>query len=233
MAGSTGDPLLARAAGLAALGEPHRLRIVDLLRVTDLTPKDLQARTGLSSNLLAFHLDVLERADLIVRTRSEGDARRRYVGLRAETLDALIPAPPTPLPEARGPVVFVCSRNAARSQLAAALWRARTGREARSAGSRPAAAVDPHAVAVARARGLDVAGWRPAGYDAVDVTPALVVSVCDRAGESGTPWSAPTLHWSVPDPHGGGRDVYEATLDDLDARVARLAAGIPAPVGAA
>lgn len=210
----------ARADRLAALGEPHRLHIVDLLRLTDRTPTDLRERTGLSSNLLAFHLDVLERAGLVVRLRSQGDARRRYVSLRHDALDDLLPPPPV----TQGPVVFVCSRNAARSQLAAALWRARTGGDAASAGSEPAAAVDAHAVAVAQSHGLDTTGWCPAGYGDVDVSPALVVSVCDRAGESGTPWSAPTLHWSVPDPHGGDRAVYEATLRDLDARVTRLAA---------
>lgn len=208
-----------RAARFAALGEPHRLAIVDALRTGDRTPSDLAAAVGLPANLVAFHLGVLEDAGLIERHRSQGDGRRRYVVLRPEALDALLPAPPLP----DGTVVFVCTRNAARSQLAAALWRRSTGRASSSAGSRPAAAVDALAVAVASAHGLDPSGWRPVGYDAIREAPALVVSVCDRAGEGELPWAVPTLHWSVPDPAGGDRADYEATFADLEQRVARLA----------
>lgn len=208
----------ARAARHAALGEPHRLDVVDALAVSDRTPSELRAVTGLSSNLLAFHLDVLEDAGLVERRRSQGDARRRYVTLRWDALDGLLPAAAPPA----GPVVFVCTRNAARSQLAAALWR-RTGGTAVSAGAAPADAPDPHAVAVAAAHGLDTGDWRPVGYDAVAVEPVLVVSVCDRAREAGLPWAAPSRHWSVPDPAGGPREAYEHVFRDLDVRIARLA----------
>jgi protein-tyrosine-phosphatase len=46
-------------------------------------------------------------------------------------------------------VLFVCTHNAARSQLAAALWRRRTDRDALGAGTDPADRVHPYAVAVA------------------------------------------------------------------------------------
>lgn len=208
-----------RAERFAALGEPHRLAIVDALRAGDRTPSELAAAVGLPPNLVAFHLGVLEDAGLIERHRSQGDGRRRYVVLRPVAFDDLLPAPRVP----GGTVVFVCTRNAARSQLAAALWRRATGRAAASAGSRPAAAVDALAVAVASAHGLDASDWRPVGYDAIREAPALVVSVCDRAGEGGLPWDVPTLHWSVPDPAGGDRADYEATFADLEHRVERLA----------
>lgn len=208
-----------RARRHAALGEPHRLAIVDALASSDRSPSELRVLTGLPSNLLAFHLDVLEDAGLIGRRRSQGDARRRYVTLRWDGLDGLLP--PIEVPD--GLVVFVCTRNAARSQLAATLWHRRTGRAAASAGARPAAAPDPDAVAVAAAHGLDTTGWRTTGYEAIEVDPALVVSVCDRAREAGLPWDAPTVHWSVADPAGGPREDYEAAYRELDSRIARLA----------
>ncbi len=212
--------LARRAQRHAALGEPHRLRIVDALQLSDRTPTELRELTGLSSNHLAFHLDVLEGAGLLERHRSEGDGRRRYVTLRWEAAAGLA----LPAPSLDGPIVFVCTRNAARSQLAAALWQARTGDAAASAGATPADGPDPAAVDVAAAHGLDTSGWRSGGYDEVELDPALVVSVCDRAREGGLPWSVPHLHWSVPDPAGGTRRDYQRAYDDIEGRVRRLAA---------
>src|SRR5690606_5022604 len=134
-----------RAALHRALGDPHRLAIVAALQLSDRTPSDLQERTGLASNALAFHLDVLEDAGIVARSRSQGDGRRRDVTLRHDPAELL----------ARGDrlaadrVAFVCTANAARSQLAAGLWRARTGRPAMSAGTAPADRVHPLAVEVA------------------------------------------------------------------------------------
>lgn len=210
----------ARARVHAALGEKHRLQIVDALRLSDRAPSELQAVTGLGSNLLAFHLDVLDEAGLIERRRSQGDARRRYVTLRWDALTALEPRVEVP----DGPVLFVCSRNAARSQLAAALWQARTGRPSVSAGTHPAERVDQFALEVARDHGLDLSNDRPRSYHDIDQDPGLVVSVCDRARESGLPWVAPQLHWSVPDPVQGRRGDYETAYADLRGRVNRLAA---------
>ncbi|MEU0157140.1 low molecular weight phosphatase family protein [Micromonospora fulviviridis] len=61
-----------------------------------------------------------------------------------------------------GRVVFVCTRNSARSQLAAALWSGRTHIAAASAGTKPATRVPPYAVAVAHRRGLAL-NRRPLG----------------------------------------------------------------------
>lgn len=206
----------ARARTHAALGDERRLAVVDALHVSDLTPTELGRRTRLPSNLLAFHLDVLEEAGVVERRRSSGDGRRRYVTLRSEVLGALLPvtAPPTD-----GCVLFVCTRNAARSQLAAALWRDRTGGDARSAGTAPADRVDQRAAAVAEAHGLSLDDGPPRTYSAVDETPAMVVSVCDRAREDGLPWDAPHRHWSVADPHGGGVAAYERAYQEIARRV--------------
>ena len=124
-----------RAARHAALGDATRLAIVDELVCSDRSPFELRARLGLESNLLAHHLDVLEGVGLIARTRSSGDGRRRYVRLRAEALDGLVPAGPLG-PE---PALFVCTHNSARSQLAAGLWEQLTSMTAQSAGTHPAA----------------------------------------------------------------------------------------------
>ena len=81
--------VIERAGMHAALGEPVRLAMVDDLAVSDRAPVELAERHGLASNLLAHHLDVLEQAGLIERSRSSGDGRRRYVRLRHEVLDVL------------------------------------------------------------------------------------------------------------------------------------------------
>ena len=209
-----------RASIHAALGEPHRLAIVDALRLSDRSPSELLRVTGLPSNLLAFHLAALEEAGLIKRNRSSGDARRRYVSLCWDALTSVEPSVSLTTDQ----LLFVCTHNSARSQLAAALWRQATGDAAISAGTEPAGAVDPLAVEVAREHGLDLSGERPRGYADVRLPPSLVVSVCDRAREAGIPWDAEHLHWSVTDPAGGDRARFDQAYSDLDRRVMRLAA---------
>ena len=203
-----------------ALGEPHRLAIVDALRLSDHTPSELAAMTGLPSNLLAFHLNVLDDAGVIARTPSEGDARRRYIHLRTD-LDAVLQPPSTITAQ---DVLFVCTHNSARSQLAAALWRRDTGRPARSAGHDPAPDVHRLAVDVAAEHGLDLSTARPQGFAAVvHRPPDLIVSVCDRVREAGWPFDAPALHWSIPDPVGADRARFEAVYGRLAERIAALA----------
>ncbi len=211
-----------RAAIHRALGDERRLAVVDALRLSDRTPGELAELTGLGSNLVAFHLGVLEEVGLIERTASEGDARRRYVRLRVATLAELGAAPGLVADE----VLFICTQNAARSQLAAALWERATGRPAGSAGQQPAPAVHPLAVATAARHGIDLSAARPQGYDAVVTAPDLVVSVCDRAREAGPPFAAPTLHWSVPDPIAGGPEEFEAAYRELAVRIDLLASSV-------
>ena len=170
------------AAAHAALGDVKRLAIIDGLAAGDHTVSELADRVGIRGNLLAHHLDVLETAGLIDRRVSEGDHRRRYVSLRWECL----PSTPARPPPTTG-VVFVCTANSARSPFAAGLWEQRTGHRAASAGNHPAAAVHPRAVEVAAEFGVDLSAAKPAGYDLLTETPALVISVCDRARESGPP----------------------------------------------
>lgn len=206
--------LALRARRHAALGDPTRLALVDDLVLSDRSPTELASRFELASNLLSHHLDVLEAAGLVERLTSSGDRRRRYVRLVPTALDDL--ALGRRLRPRR--TVFVCSRNSARSQLAAALWTAQTGSPASSAGTDPADRVHPGAVAAADRIGLDLGDSRPRRLTPDDEH-ALVITVCDRAHEELRPrpeW----LHWSLPDPVvDGSNDAFDATIELLRRRI--------------
>lgn len=210
-----------RAALHRALGDETRLTLVDALALSDRTPSELGQLVGASTNLLAFHLGVLEEVGLVVRRTSEGDARRRYVGLVHDRLWMLHTPPPLDRTVER--VLFVCTANSARSQLAAQLWRARTGLPALSAGTDPAPAVHPLAVAVGEHVGLDLADAVPTRLDEVELAPDLAVSVCDRAHETPVGADVAWLHWSVPDPVGGDLAAFSRTVAELRRRIDRLA----------
>ncbi len=229
---------MARRVGVhAALAEPTRLRLVDLLALGDLAPGELGRRLGLSSNLLAHHLRVLDDAGVVERVRSEGDGRRSYVRLVLDdpVVARLVPgAAAEPEPVAR--VVFVCTRNSARSHLAAAAFERVSLVPVASAGTRPAAAVNPGAAAVAARHDLDLSGRTASHVDDVLRRGDLVVSVCDAVHEElataqsrlvpgvgrSDPQPSP-IHWSVPDPvRVGTEQAFEAALTQITARVDRL-----------
>jgi protein-tyrosine-phosphatase len=128
----------------------------------------------------------------------------------------------TPEPPRR--VLFVCSANSARSQLAAATWNSLSVVPARSAGTHPAARVHPRAVTVAARHGLDLTHARPAKLDDRLDPADLVVAVCDNAHEDLDP-DLPRLHWSIPDPARHDTDAaFETAFADLNSRVHHLAA---------
>jgi len=209
-----------RAARHAALGDPVRLAIADELSTSDRSPIELRRRLDLESNLLAHHLDVLERVGLIERSRSGGDGRRRYVHLLPAALDGLAPIRELP----SGAALFLCSANSARSQLAAALWHQATGASATSAGTHPAKRVHPGAVAAARRAGLDLEDATPHDLADIRTLPPLVVTVCDRAHEELDP-DGTWLHWSIPDPvPDGTKAAFDAALAELRDRVRAVVA---------
>src|SRR6185503_4342944 len=176
-----------RAAVHAALGEPVRLAIVDRLGPGDASPGELGEAVRVGSNLLAHHLKVLDEAGVIRRVRSEGDKRRSYVQLCLDDpvvwaaaqvgLANLFPAGAVPR------VVFVCTANSARSQLAAARWNAISPVPAASAGTHPAARAHPRAVATGRRHGLRLGRTRPVALEQVLRPSDLVVAVCDNVHE--------------------------------------------------
>jgi protein-tyrosine-phosphatase/DNA-binding transcriptional ArsR family regulator len=198
----------------AALGEPARLAIVEELVTSDRSPKELGIRLEIPSNLLAHHLDVLEHAGLIARSPSAGDGRRKYVHLVRATAAAVgVTGQVT-----AGETLFVCTHNSARSQLAAAMWTARTGRWAQSAGTHPAERVHRGAVAAAERAGLSLVDAVPTVLD--DVPDGVqVVTVCDLVHEELDP-TAEWWHWSIPDPvQRGDPAAFDAVVAELEERI--------------
>ncbi|HEY7226047.1 MAG TPA: helix-turn-helix domain-containing protein [Micromonosporaceae bacterium] len=211
--------LAARARVHAALGDPTRLAIADILALGDASPGEIGARLSVPTNLVAHHVNVLLDAGVIARARSEHDRRRSYLRLRPAALAALTP------PSLRAParVLFVCTRNSARSQLAAALWAAVSDIPVASAGTDPAPRVNPRAVRTARRHGLHLTGPRTTHLDEVAADGDLLVAVCDHVHET-LPATRARLHWSVPDPvPADTEDAFEAAFTDLAGRIDRLA----------
>jgi protein-tyrosine-phosphatase len=209
--------LASRARIHAALGDPARLAVVDSLVMSDASPGEIATAMNLPSNLVAHHLRVLQEAGLIARLPSEGDRRRTYVRLIPDALVLLNVPSLRFVPR----VVFVCTHNSARSQLAAALWAGRSRVPTASAGTRPAR-LHPRTVRVARRHGLNLLAGTTADVADVLNRDDLVVAVCDKAHEQ-LPRDAERLHWSVSDPAPLDSDAsFEAAYDDLTRRIDRL-----------
>jgi protein-tyrosine-phosphatase len=207
-----------RAAVHAALADPARLRITDVLADGDASPSELAAMLAMPSNLLAHHLHVLEGAGLVTRRRSEGDRRRTYLRLVPGPLDTLA----GPRTRTARRVLFVCTANSARSHLAAAVWRRDSKVPAASAGTHPAAVIDPGAVDAAGRHHLPLPRLRPRHISDVRRDGDLVVTVCDLAHEE--LGGLAVVHWSVPDPvPAGDAASFDAALAELADRVRRLA----------
>jgi protein-tyrosine-phosphatase len=210
--------LMGRAGVHAALGDPNRLAIVDILAVGDASPGEISSRLCMATNLVAHHVNVLVDAGVVDRVRSEHDRRRSYLRLQPGALAALS----SPALVAPGRVVFVCTRNSARSQLAVALWERVSTIPVASAGTDPAARVNPRAVRTARRHGLRLAATRTARLHDVADEGDLLVAVCDHVHET-LPPERERLHWSVPDPVPADTDeAFEAAFADLAGRVDRL-----------
>jgi protein-tyrosine-phosphatase/DNA-binding transcriptional ArsR family regulator len=210
--------LAGRVARYAALADPVRLRIVDLLTLGDVAPVELQGELGISSSLLAHHLNLLERERLIVRTRSQADRRRTYLHLTPGVLDHLISSPTLGVRR----VVFVCTGNSARSQLAAALWHHTSTVPVASAGTHPTHAIEPGAIAAADRHGLTLLALAPQSLDEMLDVDDFVITVCDAAHEE--LGSVGRVHWSVPDPVRDGSDAaFDAAFENIAARIHTVA----------
>jgi len=102
-------------------------------------------------------------------------------------------------------VLFLCTGNSARSQMAEAILNAKgKGRfEAHSAGTDPAARVNPYAIAALRRAGIEWSGHPPRSVDNLEREDwDFVITVCDRAKESCPvlPGRPITAHWGMEDP---------------------------------
>jgi ArsR family transcriptional regulator, arsenate/arsenite/antimonite-responsive transcriptional repressor / arsenate reductase (thioredoxin) len=225
--------VMRRAAVHAALGDPGRLAIVDALVLGEASPTELQELLGMPSNLLAHHVRVLERVGVVSRHRSEADRRRTYLALAPGAFDALRPVRVHDAVR----VVFVCTHNSARSQLAAALWNDTSPVPAASAGTHPAPAVHPGAVAAAHRHRVPLVPTAPRHLDDVlqpdTGADELVITVCDAAHEELAGADrlpdpvADRLHWSIPDPSRTGEDsAFDRVVTDLADRIARVAPAV-------
>lgn len=129
-------------------------------------------------------------------------------------------------------ILVLCTGNSARSQIAEALLYAHGGGrvEVESAGSRPAARVNPHAIEVLREHGIVWEGHRPKSID--DVTGQhfdLVITVCDNARDACPyfPGAGAQVHWGLSDPAeetdpDAARRAFSETYSALASRVDEL-----------
>jgi ArsR family transcriptional regulator, arsenate/arsenite/antimonite-responsive transcriptional repressor / arsenate reductase (thioredoxin) len=256
------DRELSPSGFLQLAGHPLRWRLLGELARSDRMVHELTGLIGQPQNLVSYHLGKLRDARLVSARRSSADGRDTYytvdltrVGdMLSATGGALHPGlrlvPPPP--DGAGPspvrVLFLCTGNSARSQMAEALARARSGGavEARSAGSHPKP-LHPNAVRVMRdEHGIDLAGHTSKHLDAVaDQRFDRVISLCDRVREvcPELPGQPEAVHWSIADParhhqHGllddeASYPAFQHTAAELETRVGFLLAALgdraPAP----
>lgn len=123
-------------------------------------------------------------------------------------------------------VLFVCVENACRSQMAAGFARKHGADqiEALSAGSRPAEAVNPRAVALMAERGCDLSAEVPTPLSAFEgqAVDAVVTMGCGDA----CPWlpARRRMDWNLPDPKLLSDDAFRKVRDDIEQRVRALLA---------
>ncbi len=137
--------------------------------------------------------------------------------------------------DAKKKILFLCTGNAARSQMAEALARADHGDriDPVSAGSRPAEVVNPAAVEAIEELGIGMDGAYTKGAEQfLDIPFDAVVTVCDSAAQDCPVWpNAKRLeHWSIEDPSWADPEVrverFRETRDDLRRRIDTLAASL-------
>jgi protein-tyrosine-phosphatase/DNA-binding transcriptional ArsR family regulator len=242
------SPRQDRAPGFLRLAaDPVRWRVLSELARSDRRVRELCALVERPQNLVSYHLGKLRGEGLVASRRSAADGRDSYYMLDLARCGELLatsggalhpalrlaPRPPHEWdrgsPPARPRVLFLCTGNSARSQIAEALVEelADGEVEARSAGSHPKP-LHANAVRVMRERGIDLAGRRSKHLsEFADQRFDYVVSLCDRVREvcPEFPHHPDLIHWSIPDPaREGSTDAethpsFERTADELAMRI--------------
>ena len=237
---------------LRLAGHPLRWRLLSELARSDRRVGELCALAGRRQSLVSYHLRRLRDGRLVTTRRSAADGRDTYYVLDLAHCGELLTSAGASLhpalastmrpragresgcPPAR--VLFLCTGNSARSQMAEALAAQLSGGALRaaSAGSHPKP-IHPNAVRVMRARGIDLAGRRSKHLGEFAAQPFdYVISLCDRVREicpefEGGP---ELIHWSMPDP---GREpgtdeetlpAFERTATELCTRIGFLIAEV-------
>jgi protein-tyrosine-phosphatase len=235
---------------LQLAGHPLRWRLLAELARSDRMVSELTGLVGAPQNLVSYHLGKLRDARLVGARRSSADRRDAYYTADLARIGELLSASGGALhaglrlaPPARevaisrpASVLFLCTGNSARSQMAEALVRARSGGlvEACSAGSHPKP-LHPNAIRVMRdEHGIDLAGYASKHLDVFAGRRFdWVVSLCDRLREACPefPGAHETIHWSIPNPAAGEDDdatypLFRRVADELATRVPYLLAAI-------
>jgi protein-tyrosine-phosphatase len=233
---------------LQLAGHPLRWRLLGELARSDRVVHELTALVGEPQNLVSYHLGKLREGRLVSSRRSSADRRDTYYGLNLDRIGGLLSAtggalhpglrlaPPSRDDALIAPVrvLFLCTGNSARSQMAEALARARSGGaiEAHSAGSHPRP-IHPNAVRAMRdVHGLDLSGQASKHLDLFAGQDFdWVISLCDRVREVCPPFPGhpDTIHWSIANPATGDADdvtypLFEQTAVELATRIEFLLA---------
>lgn len=230
-------------------GHPLRWRLLTELATSDRRVRELIDALDESQPLVSYHLRQLREGGLVTARRSSFDGRDSYYSLDldcysqllADAGSALHPAlqlsvQPTlaaTRPRRRPRVLFLCTGNSARSQMAEALLRELSGGsvQAFSAGSRPKS-IHANAVAVMRARGINISKQQSKHLNTFARQRFdCVVTLCDRVREvcPEFPGEPQTIHWSIADPAAepGSDDetyypAFERTAAELATRISFL-----------
>jgi protein-tyrosine-phosphatase/DNA-binding transcriptional ArsR family regulator len=240
---------------LHLVGHPLRWRLLVELGRSDRTVNELTGLVDEPQNLVSYHLGKLREGGLVSTRRSSADRRDAYYAVDLARIADLLTATGLALhpglrltPTAPGParrttktkVLFLCTGNSARSQMAEALARARSGGlvTAHSAGSDPRP-LHPNAVRVMRdEHGIDLAGQRPKHLSVFNRRRFdRVISLCDRVREvcPEFPGRPETSHWSLANPADEPGDdeasypAFQRTADELETRIGFLLAGLASP----
>jgi protein-tyrosine-phosphatase/DNA-binding transcriptional ArsR family regulator len=237
---------------LRLAGHPLRWRLLSELGRSDRRVGELCALAGRRQSLVSYHLRHLRDGGLVSMRRSAADGRDTYYVLDLARCGELLTSAgvslhpalvATPRPRAGrelgvtpARVLFLCTGNSARSQIAEALAEQLSGGavSAASAGSHPKP-LHPNAVRVMRERGIDLAGRRAKHLSEFAAQRFdYVISLCDRVREvcPEFPGGPELIHWSIPDPaRGSGTDEetlpgFERTATELCTRIGFLIAAI-------
>ncbi|BCB75750.1 ArsR family transcriptional regulator [Phytohabitans flavus] len=224
-------------AFLGLAGHPVRWRLLTALARSDRQVHELTALVGEPQNLVSYHLGRLRAAGLVFVRRSAADGRvgfyaldlARCGDLLAAAGAALHPAlalvpPPLAGFAPPGAVLFLCTGNSARSQMAEVLLqRARPELTVASAGSHPKP-LHPDAVRVMAERGIDMSERRSKHLgEFTGDRFGHVVTLCDRVRlvAPDFPGEPERVHWSIPDPAraGDGLAAFVRTADELSTRI--------------
>ena len=230
-----------------AAGHPLRWRLLTELAHGDRPVRELTELLGQPQNLVSYHLGKLRRATLVTARRSSGDRRDTYYTLDLARCSAMLAGaggelhpglrllPPSPAGAAGARVLFLCTGNSSRSQMAEALLRHRTGGavEAFSAGS-DSKPIHPYAVAALADRGVDLGAARSKHLsEFTGERFDRVITLCDRVREvcPEFPGHPSPTHWSVPDPANdpAGRPAFDRACAEIDARLTFLMHTLNAP----